>query len=312
MPDFPDDIKSRIQELEYRVESEPSPEVFSELADLYRTSENIDRAKTICKKGLELFPDNHDCLLTYARILMDESRLEEAEVTLKKLLDISGEDVGILLLLGQLYTQRDDFTGVKFVAERLSKNFSDDVRAKKFLKFLESKGLLKGQETPQSTVQKDVNGSGTEGRAESKKTTATDVQQFQKKRTKINIPPLEKGPIVPIEDLMHISALLKGIVGVKHVVLLTPNDKTFASKGCPENTARSLGLLLRSFKKALLIAFTSLNFGKWKKGVMELENSTIHIIESNSHLFALVCDEKVSLGALRIAVNTILSKYFHI
>jgi len=315
MPDFPENIESKMKELEYRVQSNPSPDVFAELADLYRTSENIDRAIIICKRGLEIFPDSHNCLLSYARILMDESKLDEAENILKKLVEISGEDVGILLLLGQLYTQHSNFAGVNSIAEKLAQNHSDDVRAKKFLKFLEAKGLLNGisiKENEDKEVSAEVQEDVFEKQLENEKGPLPTIPPKKKVKPKVHIPPQKQGPIIPIEDLMHITALLKGVIGVNHVILLTPDNRTLASKGCPDSVARSIGLLLRSFKKAMLVAFTALNFGKWKKGVMELNNATIHIMESNSHLFALVCDEKVSLGALRIAVNTILSKYFHI
>ncbi|RKZ33794.1 hypothetical protein DRQ33_03520 [bacterium] len=314
MPDFPEDIESRIHELENIVESEPSAEAFSELAELLRTSEKLNKARQICERGLTLFPEDERCLLTYTRILMDSDALESAEETLKVLIDVIGENVSILLLLGQIYDRHNDLSGIHKVAKKLAKEYSDDIRARRFLEYLKSQGYLEGLDIP---VEKSA-GVSAEGEV------VRETEEAKEVRTPLPTPDSEVktiprtystrktrkiAPIIPMEDLMHITALLKGVVGVNHVVLLTPDDRTLASKGCPNNMARSLGLLLRSLKRALYVAFNSLNFGDWKKGVMELKDSTVHMMVSKEHWFALVCESKVSLGALRIAVNAIISRH---
>ncbi len=327
MPDLPEDIDSKISELRTLIESAPSPDKFAELADLLRTTNKLQQAKEICLRGLELYPDDPGCLMCYARVLMDSGEFEEAKKVLTHLEEIGKEDVGVLLLLGQLFTQNNDFSGLYNVAKKLAENYPDDVRAKKFLQFLKSKGLL-------GTVR--VNSSGEQGSASSPEAGRVEVEtavesapgSFKSSQEYSSsprggqdsaaparaVPPESEVPgtvpTLPLEDLMHIAALLKGIVGVEYVVILTVDNKTLASKGCPDNVARPVGALVLTLKKALSVAFPALEFGRWIRGVAEFEGMVIHIIEKGGYYFALACDPKISMGALRLAVSTILSRYF--
>ncbi|MCD6531291.1 tetratricopeptide repeat protein [bacterium] len=309
MPDLQDDIESKISELSTLVETSPSPQIFAQLADLLRTTNRLAEARQICERGLGMFPDDKDCLMCYARILMDSGEFEEAKSVLEKLKKSGNEDVGVLLLLGQLFAQSNDFSGIYFVAKKLAENYPDDIRAKKFLQFLDSRGLLKGIElTGKAPEKSEVAPSVPQ--SQTAQITAPEQRQQPSRQVRPAPPPEPAFPPVPLEDLMHIAALLKGIVGVNYVVILTADNKTLASKGCPENVARPVGGMLHTLKKALRVAFSSLEFGRWTKGVVEFSDSVIHIVERNGYYFALVCDPSMSMGALRLAVNAVLSKYF--
>ncbi len=248
---------------------------------------------------------------------MDSDDYYQAESVLQLLSSLTDEDVGILILMGQVYTQRNDFAGVHSIAKKLTVHFPDDIRAKKFLKFLESKGLLKTETCEDGTEPL----SGAEAESQPVQGTASTAQSGQKATPSTAAKPSARSvatpqpqrissSIIPLEDLMHITAMLKGVVGVSHVVLLTTDDKTLASAGCPSNIARGTGLVLRSLKKALRVAFGALAFGGWTKGVIELKDATIHIMDVQGYLFALVCEPKTSLGALRIATHAIIKKHF--
>jgi len=317
MPDIPEDIESRISELQNLAASEPTSDIFAELADLLRTSGNLNKARAICEQGLSIFKDDVECLLAYTRILMDSDDYYQAESVLQLLSSLTDEDVGILILTGQVYTQRNDYAGVHSIAEKLTARFPDDIRAKRFLSFLESKGLLKTENGEYNTESL----SGAEAESQPVQETASTTQPAPKTTASTaKKPPAQRSAtpqsqripssIIPLEDLMHITAMLKGIVGVSHVVLLTTDNKTLASAGCPSTIARGTGLVLRSLKKALRVAFNALAFGGWSKGVIELNDATIHIMDVHGYLFALVCEPKTSLGALRITTHAIIKKHF--
>ena len=152
MPDLPDDIASQINELEGMLQVQPTAERYAQLADLYRTNGQLEQAIEKCQQGLKAFPDNIDCLMTYSRALVDSSRFEEAENILKRIIELGGEDAGTLILMGQLYSQRNDLAGIHSIATKLSINYQNDIRAKRFLKFLSNKNLLPpGIETSDDT-----------------------------------------------------------------------------------------------------------------------------------------------------------------
>ncbi len=342
MPDLPEDINSKIRELEVLLETEPSPELYSKLADLYRTNGQLEHATEVCEKALKNFPDDVNCLMTYARVLSDTGMLEEAEGVLRKIIDLGGEDAGTLIMLGQLYVQRNDLAGIHSIATKLFNNFPGDVRAKKFLGFLKSRNLLPaGIDIEQTTAKRPDAGAPSEpivitpemvenGVVQQMVQTKSDIEPETAQQTattpaeaqpppkpeakspakrKLRKPPTPKIPTIAVEDVMRVISMLKGITGVQHVVLTDPWNKTLASKGCPGNIARAVGGMTRSFKKAMYVAFDALDFGNWIKGVVELERTTIHLIEIEGYWIALLCEKSVSLGALRIAVNSIISRH---
>ncbi len=303
MPDLPDDIRSQILELERQVESEPDAELFARLADLYRTAGQLNQAEATCNRCLKAFPDDVGCLMTYARVLMDMGHYEDAEAVLEKVVSLGGEDVGVLLLQGQLYAQRNDMAGIHSVATKLAERHADDVRAQKFLEFLRSRGLLPSAVSTSSVGPAAEAPPKAEKAAPQKPPTQAPKPKVEPKR------PPTRAPRLPAEKLMRVVAMIKAIAGVNDVVLLSPDDRLQASKNCPTNLAKALGGLLRTLKHAMPVAFSALEFGKWNRGVIELDNITVHLIEFEDYWLALSCDPSVSLGALRIAVSTIVNKH---
>ncbi|MCD6418312.1 tetratricopeptide repeat protein [bacterium] len=341
LPDLPDDINSKIMELEALVETQPSAETYSQLADMYRTNGQLELATETCEKAIALFPDNVDCLMTYARVLLDSGLFEEAEALLEKIIKLGGEEAGTLIMMGQLYVKRNDLAGIHSIATKLAENFKDDVRAKKFLGFLKTRNLLpagisteEDKKTPPVSILQEVPiispdnmpseegipSAGQQYNAEEETTEApaekTIISSVEKKKpeeealrkTRRKLPPQKTVTTVSVEEMMRLLAMLKGIVGVQHVILVDPMKKTMASKGCPTIVARAIGGLVRSLSRAMYVAFDALEFGEWNKGVMELEQTTVHLIRVEGYWIALLCDTSVSLGALRIAVNSIVNK----
>ena len=349
MPDLPQDTKSKIKELSVLAESEPTPEILSQLADLYRTGEQMDDAVKVCEKASKLFPDNIDCLLTYARVLVDSGQLELAEKVLMRISELGGEDAGTLIMLGQICSQRNDLAGIHSVATKLANNYFSDIRAKKFLKFLLSKKLLPSGIDLSDDGHQDV--LAATARPMSKAEQEPIVKSAQKPGashigTPFFVPESEPEPDQPapqkprpatipatkpsvsqpsqsqapsaaqssvistlaMDDLLRIISQLKGIAGIEHAILVNPADKTMASHGCPTQTAKTMGSLIRSYRRAMHVAFEALDFGKWHKGVIEFQNVTVHLIEIQDYWIALMCKSAVSLGALRIAVNAIIAR----
>jgi len=282
--------------------------------------------------------------MTYARVLMDIGMFEEAEAVLEHIMKSGGEDVGTLIMMGQLYTQRNDLAGIHSIAQKLHNQHADDIKARKFLKFLASRKLLPptiaiadepsatkifappekpAQPSPLAAApaeEPQIISPELMDTVEAKVAAPVIAEPVAALRKEPAAPqiaprpakkPVEKEPPIPLpmEDLLRIISTLKGISGVQHAILASPGDKTMASSGCPTAIARAIGGLLRSMKRAMSVAFDALEFGKWTKGVIELDLSTIHLINVEGYWIALLCDPSVSLGALRIAVNSIISRH---
>ncbi len=341
MPDLPDDIDSKILELRAIVESQPSAEVYAQLADMYRTGGQLELATETCEKAISLFPDDVGCLMTYARVLLDSGLFEEAEALLEKIIDLGGEEAGTLIMMGQLYVKKSDLAGIHSIATKLADKFPNDVRAKKFLSLLKSRNLLPAgisieekkpvlpvpdaakveiispdNMPPDTTKIATVESGETTAFAgaplsQKAPTQAPATKKIaQKPAQKVRKRPAAKQTVstVPIEDMMRLLSMLNGIVGVQHVVLIDPMQKMMASKGCPTHIAKAIGGLVRSLSRAMFVAFDALDFGEWNKGVIEIERTTVHLIGVEGYWIALLCDTSVSLGALRIAVNSIIRR----
>jgi hypothetical protein len=304
MPEIEENSEFQIEDLEKNIASNPDPTSYAQLADLYRTKGELDKALKICEIAVAEYPKNIPCLNSYARVLIEQKQLDKAEIILDNIICLGFEDVGILIMLGQLYIQRGDFNGLKEIAERLSTRHPNDIRAKKFIGF-----LMSAKVTPSQTQQKDqqkIAHQSPEPKWGSEM--MKPVRQLETAKPDSLYVQEQSFNIIPMEDLLRLVSVIKGITGVKHAIIVDPGEKTLASKGCPPEISKTIGGMIRSLRKALQVAFGELEFGKWTKCVMEMEMINVHFICVESYWIAIVCDLQVSLGSLRMAVNSAISR----
>jgi len=98
----------RIQELEQRVQSDPSSVAFAALAEEYRRLARYDDAIHICRRGLERYPTYLSARVTLGRALIELNRLAEAEVELQQVLEVSPENLAAIRALADIHRHREE------------------------------------------------------------------------------------------------------------------------------------------------------------------------------------------------------------
>ena len=82
---------------------DPKSRVFALLAGLYRKQGKLDKALSLCKKGLEEHPYFAPGHIALALIFLDMNKLEMAAESLEKATDYSPENIFAYKLLGQIW-----------------------------------------------------------------------------------------------------------------------------------------------------------------------------------------------------------------
>ena len=98
----------RIQELERRVQSDPSSVAFAALAEEYRRLARFDDAIDVCRRGLGRYPTSLSARVTLGRALIALNRLAEAEVELQQVFEASPENLAAIRALADIHRLREE------------------------------------------------------------------------------------------------------------------------------------------------------------------------------------------------------------
>lgn len=90
-------------QLEYA--KDPKSKVFAPLCEAYRRMGLVDEALRIAEGGVRANPDFPSGRVTFARVLIEKKRYEEAAHELKKAIELSPENLLAYSLLGELHLQ---------------------------------------------------------------------------------------------------------------------------------------------------------------------------------------------------------------
>lgn len=299
-----EDIKEEILRLETAIVEDPESMEYFPLAELYRGVSELHRALKICQDGLARHPNNSEGLVILGKILMDMGDIAGAKEALSKAREIYADnDPQVLLLLGQLYLTSGDLAALEKIMMTLKSRFPADVRVNKFWAFLSQQGIVArdGAEAARPQIQERIEAIENEPEVISEKAVAP---VHEPKRRKVEKPIIS----LEYEKLLKLITQIKAFPGVIHVVLLNNDGRMLVSTGCPSYFSNAMGSMLKTFKRALRVAFKSLEFGSWQRGVVEIELLTVHIVEIQNSYLAIICEPKVSMGALRVALDIIIKK----
>jgi tetratricopeptide (TPR) repeat protein len=100
----------RIQELRRRVQADPAPFVFAQLAEEYRRIGCFDDAVKCCRAGLARHPDYFSTRLILGRALHEMGHLDEAARELEIVLRSAPTNLAATRQLAEVYHERGDFT----------------------------------------------------------------------------------------------------------------------------------------------------------------------------------------------------------
>lgn len=99
------DKKKQIERLKSQYEQNPNSQVFAALAELYRETGQLKLAEKIAREGVKKHQRFATGILVYGRIMKDLNELDQAEIYLKKAVQLSPESILAHQLCGELYLQ---------------------------------------------------------------------------------------------------------------------------------------------------------------------------------------------------------------
>lgn len=102
---IPSDKKKQIDKLQSQYDQNPGSQVFAALAELYRESGQLKLAEKIAREGVKKHQRFATGILVYGRIMKDLGQLDQAEIYLKKSIQLAPESILGHQLCGELFLQ---------------------------------------------------------------------------------------------------------------------------------------------------------------------------------------------------------------
>ena len=100
-----EDLDLKIKKYESIYKKKPKSKVFVLLADLYRKKKDLQKAFSLCQKGIKNHPQLPFGYIALALIFLDMNKLELAVEQLEKAVELSPENLFAYKLLGKIYLQ---------------------------------------------------------------------------------------------------------------------------------------------------------------------------------------------------------------
>jgi tetratricopeptide (TPR) repeat protein len=94
--------RSRIEELQRRVRSEPGSIAFAQLAEEHRRIREYQEAIQICREGLQQHPGYVSARVTLGRALMETGQHEEARAELESVLRTAPDNLAAIRALAEI------------------------------------------------------------------------------------------------------------------------------------------------------------------------------------------------------------------
>lgn len=99
------DKKKQIERLQAQYDQNPNSQVFAALAELYREIGQLKPAEKIAREGVKRHQRFATGILVYGRILKDLGQLDQAEIYLKKAVQLAPESILAHQICGELFLQ---------------------------------------------------------------------------------------------------------------------------------------------------------------------------------------------------------------
>jgi len=99
-------LSARLAELERRVQSDPAPFVYAQLAEEYRRAGRLSDAVTCCRSGLERHPGYLSARLILARSLTALARWDEAAEEYEQVVAAAPDNLAATRELAEIYEKR--------------------------------------------------------------------------------------------------------------------------------------------------------------------------------------------------------------
>ena len=140
---------------EERLARDPSSLAFAQLADLYRKAGRTQDAISLCRQGLERYPQYTTARLILAKSWLAEGRLDEAVAEIRTMLEANPKDVQCLRLAAEVERRRGQVDAAADHLERVVKLDPGDRESRALLSFLRADPQAMADSTGLARVLRD-------------------------------------------------------------------------------------------------------------------------------------------------------------
>ena len=150
-----DALVAAIRRHEERLARDPGSLAFAQLADLYRRAGRTQDAITLCRQGLERYPQYTTARLILARAWLADDRLDEAAAEIRIVLDQNPKDVQCLRLAAEVERRQGNLDGAADHLEQAVRLDPGDRESKALLGFLRADPQTDGEGSALARVLRD-------------------------------------------------------------------------------------------------------------------------------------------------------------
>jgi tetratricopeptide (TPR) repeat protein len=128
------ELSPRLEALSEEYAKDPTSRKFLPLAEEYRKSRMYEEAIYICKEGLKHHPGFVQALLTLARCQLEIKQYEDAQNTLRDIIDRNPENPSANKMLGEILVKKGDFEQARSLFLKAKQARPGDVEIDRMLK----------------------------------------------------------------------------------------------------------------------------------------------------------------------------------
>jgi tetratricopeptide (TPR) repeat protein len=150
-----DALAAAMRRHEERLARDPSSLAFAQLADLYRKAGRTQDAITLCRQGLERYPQYTTARLILAKSWLAEGRLDEASAEIRTMLEGNPKDVQCLRLAAEVERRRGRVDAAADHLERVVTLDPGDRESRALLGFLRADPQAMADSTGLTRVLRD-------------------------------------------------------------------------------------------------------------------------------------------------------------
>lgn len=281
-------IDERIAQCRKILEENPNSQIFAALADYHRKNGEFETAFRICQNGLRIHPDYSAAHVVMAKINLDRSLYDFAEVEAKKAIAIDGKTFRNELLLAEIYIYKGNYSPAIDLLEKLREE--NPINAQ-ILRLLEIARRIPSETSLKSAPPEDTNKEFSDSKIDSFE--EHEVEEWSE----------EKDNEVTPESIMLSGAEIPGVTGV---LLINNEGLVIDSNWHVEMDETLCGAEMGEVGLLLLTELLESSFGHFGSVIIEAGNMIYYLIEVETGFLLFVAKENTNLGSLRMKVENLL------
>jgi predicted regulator of Ras-like GTPase activity (Roadblock/LC7/MglB family) len=263
------ELDDRIAKCEKILAGDGNSQIFAALADAYRKKGDVERAREICLRGLEIHPNYSSARVVMAKIYMSDGNYKAAKEELERAIESSGRSRAIDILEAEIFIRLQKLPEAKIILERL---YSSDPGDELVLNLM---SMIGEEKSPPARVGGNM------------------ADQVPQRRS---------------YSLSDVVSLLKIMPRVMGVVVVSEDGLILEGRFDASVSKEEIGALSKSVYDLSSSAANKINLGTANEILIETQTSKLWIFNKERFLLTIFARDDVSMGSLKLKIEDLLSR----